>query len=196
MKTPKQLKLVFVSLMVMAFSTQISVAQTYQLNNVSSTLTVDGTSNIHDWQITAENQKGKISVEFENGQLIKIQQLDFTVIAESLKSGKGSMDKNTYKALNTGKYKQIVFKLTKVKSINCSASNSCKVAVTGNLTIAGTTKPIDLTFELNNGESRITLSGSKTIKMTDFGVEPPTAMFGTITTGDALDIKFESIFKK
>ncbi|WGF91591.1 YceI family protein [Aequorivita marisscotiae] len=196
MKTPKQLKLVFVSLMMMAFSTQISVAQTYQLNNVSSTLTVDGTSNIHDWQITAENQKGKISVEFENGQLIKIQQLDFTVIAESLKSGKGSMDKNTYKALNTGKHKQIVFKLTKVQRINCTASNSCKVAVTGNLTIAGTTKPIDLTFELKNGNSGITLSGSKTIKMTDFGVDPPTAMFGTITTGDALDIKFESNFKK
>jgi polyisoprenoid-binding protein YceI len=196
MKTLKQLKLVFASLLVMAFSTQISVAQSYQLDNASSKLKVDGTSNIHDWQINAENQQGKLSVEFENGKLVELQQLDFIVMAESLKSGKGSMDKNTYKALNTGKYKQIVFKLTKVKSINCSASNSCKVAVTGNLTIAGTTKPIDLTFELNNGESRITLSGSKTIKMTDFGVEPPTAMFGTITTGDALDIKFESIFKK
>lgn len=45
-------------------------------------------------------------------------------------------------------------------------------------------------------ESKISLIGSKTIKMTDFGVDPPKAMFGTITTGDAIDIKFHSIFKK
>jgi hypothetical protein len=67
MKTLKQLKLVFASLLVMAFSTQISVAQSYQLDNASSKLKVDGTSNIHDWQINAENQQGKLSVEFENG---------------------------------------------------------------------------------------------------------------------------------
>lgn len=194
MKTLKQLKLVFVSLMVMAFSIQISQSQTYQLNNATSTIKIDGTSNIHDWQITAEKQQGKLLAEFESGKLIKIQQLDFIVIAESLKSGKSAMDKNTYKALSTDKYKQIIFKLTKVNSINCSNIHSCKVAATGNLTIAGKTNPIDITFDVKVEDSRITLAGSKTIKMTDFGVDPPKALFGTITTGDTLDIKFESNF--
>lgn len=196
MKTLNQLKLVIASLIVMAFSSQISVAQTYQLNNATSTLTIDGTSNIHDWQITGESQQGKLAASFENGKLIAIQQLDFSVKAESLKSGKSSMDKNTYKALNTGKYKEITFKLTKVKRINCSTSNSCNVVATGNLTIAGKTKPIEISFDMKIGGSEIALSGSKTIKMTDFGVDPPTAIFGTITTGDALDIKFESNFTK
>lgn len=196
MKTLNRLKLVTASLIVMAVSTQISIAQTYNLNNATSTLKIDGTSNIHDWQITAESQEGKLVADFENGDLLKIQQLDFIVKAESLKSGKGSMDKNTYKALNTGKHKQITFKLINVKSINCATSKTCKVVATGNLTIAGTTKPIEITFNMNIAETKIALSGSKTIKMTDFGVDPPTAVFGTITTGDSLDIKFESNFTK
>lgn len=196
MKTSRQLKLVFVSLIVMAFTTQISVAQTYQLDNATSTLKIDGTSNIHDWEIVAEKQQGKLLADFEDGKLVKIQQLDFTVTAESLKSGKSSMDKNTYKALNTEKHKQIEFKLSKVKSINCKSNNSCKVVVTGNLKIAGATKPIDITFDLKVEGSKITLKGSKTIKMTDFGVEPPTAVFGTITTGDAIDVIFHSSFSK
>jgi|SRR5690554_924601 len=196
MKNLKQLKLVFGSLLMIVFTLQISQAQTYHLSNATSTLVVDGTSNIHDWQINAENQQGKLTADFEEGKLTKIQQLDFSVTAESLKSGKSGMDKNTYKALNTSKHKQIVFKLTKVNSINSSGSNGYKVATTGSLMIAGSTKPIDITFDIKVEGSKITLSGSKTLKMTDFGVDPPKAMFGTITTGDAVDIKFESNFTK
>lgn len=195
MKNFRQLKLVFASLFFMALTTQISVAQTYNLDNASSTLKIDGTSNLHDWQIVAENQKGKLLADFEDGKLTKIQQLDFIVTAESLKSGKSGMDKNTYKALNTEKYKQITFKLSKVNSINCSG-DVCKVSVIGNLTISGSTKPINITFDMKIADSNILLTGSKSIKMTDFGVDPPKAMFGTITTGDAIDVIFQSSFKK
>ncbi|NGX85075.1 YceI family protein [Aequorivita sp. KMM 9714] len=195
MKTLKLFKLLFTSLFILALTTQTSVAQTYNLDNSTSTLKIDGTSNLHDWQIIAENQQGKLLADFEDGKLTRLQQLDFIVIAESLKSGKSGMDKNTYKALNTGKYKQITFKLSKVNNINCSG-DVCKVSVNGNLTISGSTKPINISFDMKIEESKISLIGSKTIKMTDFGVDPPTAMFGTITTGDAIDIKFHSIFKK
>lgn len=196
MKTLKQLKLVFVSMIVMAGAIQISQAQTYQLNNGISKLKVEGTSNIHDWEIVAEKQQGKLSAEVEDGKITKIEQLDFTVTAESLKSGKSGMDKNTYKALSTDKHKQIVFKLTKVNSIDCSTTNSCKIAATGNLTIAGKTNSIDIAFDVKIYGTKIIFTGSKTLKMTDFGVDPPKAMFGTITTGDEIVIKFESSFLK
>lgn len=194
MEALKQLKLVVGCVMVMACTLQISQAQTYQLNNDVSTLKVEGTSNLHDWQIVAEKQQGKLMAEIVDGKVVKIQQLDFTVTAESLKSGKSAMDKNTYKALNTGKHKQIIFKLAKVNSIDCKKNNSCRISVTGNLTIAGITKPIDMAFEMKVYGTKLLLVGSKTLKMTDFGVDPPKAMFGTITTGDAIDIKFESSF--
>lgn len=194
MKTLKQLKLVLGSILVMTFTVQISQAQTYQLKSDVSTLKVEGTSNLHDWQIVAEKQKGKLVAEVADGKVTKLQQLDFVVTAESLKSGKSAMDKNTYKALKTDQNKQITFKLSKVNSIDCATANSCKVSVNGNLTIAGVTKPIEMAFEMKVYGTKILLVGSKTLKMTDFGVDPPKALLGTITTGDAVTIKFESSF--
>ncbi len=191
----KNLKIVFGSLLMLCVTTQISVAQTYQLNNSSSTLEIEGTSNIHDWELTAEDQQGKLIAELDGGQLVEISKLDFIVKAESLESGKSGMNKNTYKALNTDKYSQIVYRLTKVINIDCITQGKCKVITTGDLTIAGTTKPIKITFDAQVTEGQILLTGSKPLNMTDYGIEPPKALFGTITTGEKVNIKFQSYFK-
>lgn len=194
--TNKQLKQLFGSVLMMLFVVQISVAQTYNLNNATSSLRIDGTSNLHDWDIQAKNQKGTLTVTLDNGKVTEIQELHFSVLTESLKSGKSGMDKNTYKALNAKKYKDITFKLTNVKSLDCGSSSNCKVTVTGNLTIAGTTKRMDISFDLRASGNTITLTGNKKFNMTDFNVDPPTAMFGTVTTGDAVEVVFKSSFKK
>lgn len=196
MKTINRLKLVFSSLLVLALTIQISVAQTYNLSNNASSLIVDGTSNLHDWDVKAANQSGKLAITLDGSKVAKIDQLDFSVVAESLKSGKSGMDKNTYKALNTGKHKNITFKMTNVKKLDCADSGNCKVTVTGNLSIAGKSKSVDLNFDMKVTDSKITLNGSRKLKMTEFGVEPPTAMFGTITTGDDIVVKFQSTFTK
>src|SRR5690625_7146590 len=112
----KSLKLVFGSLLIMLLSVQFSVAQTYNLSNNSSTLKVDGTSNLHDWSITSNNQKGKMTAEVKDGKVTKIQALEFSVTTESLKIGKSGMDKNTYKAIKSDKHKQITFTMNNVRS--------------------------------------------------------------------------------
>ncbi len=195
MKTLKNLKLVFGSIMLMIV-TQISIAQTFNLNNSASNLKVEGTSNVHDWELDAKEQQGKLVVEIADGQLVKISQLEFTVKAESLKSGKSGMDKNTYKALNTDKHKQITYKMTKVNNIDCVTTGNCKVTTSGTLTIAGNSRPIDITFDAKVTGDKITFTGNKAIKMSEYKVDPPTAMFGTITTGDQVTIKFTSTFNK
>jgi hypothetical protein len=32
--------------------------------------------------------------------------------------------------------------------------------------------------------------------LSNFNIDPPTAMFGTITTGDEVNIKFQAVFNK
>ena len=195
MKPLKNLKLLL-GIIMMVVTTQISVAQTFNVNNTASNLIIEGTSNIHDWEIEAKDQQGKLVAELNDGQLVKLTQLDFIVKAESLKSGKGGMDKNTYKALNTDKYKTITYNLSEVKSIDCTTTGNCKVTTIGNLTISGTTKPIEIIFDAKVNGDKIVLSGNKSIIMTDFKIDPPKAMFGTITTGDELIIKFKTVFTK
>jgi len=196
MKTKQNFWLTIGSLLILILTSQISVAQTFEVNKSASKMEVLGTSNIHDWEILAKDFQGTINLEMENGQLVKISQLDFTVIAESLDSGKGGMNKNIYKALDTDKYKTIIYKLVKVNNIDCTSKSQCKITTSGYLTIAGTKKMIDITFDSKISDGEIVLSGNKAIKMSSFNIDPPTALFGTITTGDEVNIKFQAVFNK
>ncbi|MDD7884424.1 YceI family protein [Flavivirga sp. 57AJ16] len=168
-------------------------AQQFNLNNKESSLTVFGTSSLHDWHIIAENMSGKIL--FKNLEAGEVDKCDFTVNAESLKSGKRSMDKNTFKALNTSDYKTITFQLEEVKDIVKKGAGKFLLKSIGNLTITNVKKLIPIEFHIEIIEGKITLSGEKNIKMTDFNIEPPKALFGTITTGNDITIKFSTIFK-
>jgi hypothetical protein len=41
---------------------------------------------------------------------------------------------------------------------------------------------------------QLAFEGSQTIKMTDYGITPPTALFGTLKTGDEITITFKTNF--
>lgn len=195
MRTLKHFRTIAVSLF-MIFAAQVITAQTFKLDNNASTLKIDGTSNIHDWTIEAEQMTGVLNATLENGKITDVSGLNFAVVAESLKSGKSTMDKNTFKALKTDKHKQIFFSLNQVKRIDCADNGDCKITANGFLTIAGTKKAVDITFAAKVSGNKVILSGSAPIVMSQYKIDPPTAMFGTITTGDKVDVKFQAVFNK
>ncbi|MCB4797960.1 YceI family protein [Neotamlana laminarinivorans] len=185
-------KIKFAVCILFSFISSLMFSQEYQLDS-ASTLSVYGTSSLHDWHITTTSYSGSIS--FTNVNTGEIKTCNVTIPTETLKSGKSAMDKNTYKALQTNKYKNISFTLTKADNATVTSEGNFSIKATGNLTIAGTKKLITLNLNVIASQNQIKLTGEKTFKMSEFNIEPPTALFGTVTTGDEITIKFNSIFK-
>lgn len=154
-------------------------------------MSVSGTSSLHDWESEATKVSADASLDLSGAQLEGINSLKVTVAAKGIVSPKGKiMDNKTYDALKADKYPNITFRLDKA-TVNGSA-----VQATGKLTIAGKTQTVSLNATSRmDSAGNITFSGSKAIKMTDYGMDPPTALMGTIKTGDEVTIKYELTLK-
>ncbi|GGD91598.1 YceI family protein [Planktosalinus lacus] len=190
MKTLKNLAIIFLAV----FITQQINAQTAKVNSASSNMTVFGTSNIHDWDMKAEKMSGDATFTIEDDKLSAIDKLTYSVEVESLKSGKSGMDKNAYNALDTKKHKTINYKLTKVNKIIDKGSNNYTLETTGNLSIAGQTKQVPITFNVKVNGNKLTFAGKVKINMTHYNVEPPKALMGTVKTGEDITLDFEVLY--
>jgi hypothetical protein len=173
-----------------------AVAQTKYESIGGVKIVIEGTSNIHDWDMKSD--KGSCSGIFDvsnTGAVTGMSFLNFSVPAESLKSEHTSMDKNSYKALHTSKYAQINFTASSA-TIKPNGNTGYVLTAKGRLTISGVTKDVVLTANgVVNPDKSITYSGAYQLKMTDYSVEPPSLMFGAIKTGDAITVKFNLLLK-
>jgi polyisoprenoid-binding protein YceI len=154
----------------------------------SHKMTVQGTSTLHDWESEVTRIECSGTIRIERGTLTGIPETEIRIPVEGIKSTKGkTMDSKTHDAFNYRKHPFITYVLTQAK-IDGTGS---VIETTGNLQMAGTTKPVNITLKyvvLPNGDLQLT--GSKKISMRAFGMEPPTAMMGSIRTGDEVTITF------
>lgn len=158
------------------------------LVNEPSTCKVLGTSTLHDWHLDAAELSGNANLELENGELVGISELTFSVEVEQLMSGKRAMDKNTFKALSSTRYPEIMYQF--VRTISSEKSGEGLLLKTGGkLTISGTTKSIYLDV-LVTVEDGVWFKGSTTFMMSDYGISPPIALMGAVKTGDEITVEF------
>lgn len=164
-------------------------AQTKYIMAPSPELKISGGSTLHDWDMTSNTAKGEGMFVLEGNQLKSIQNLSITMEAETLKSGTRGLDNNAYKALDTKKNKDVKFTL---KEITGSGSN---YQAKGDFTIAGVTKPASFPVKVTQSGNKFTFEGSYDTKLTQFSVDPPTALLGTVKTDDEIKISFKTIFQ-
>jgi polyisoprenoid-binding protein YceI len=172
-----------------------AVAQTSYSTHVVD-IKLNGTSNLHDWEMKAVSGTSAASFVVTNGKVTSLSKMSFSLPAKNLKSGKSAMDKNTYKALNTDANPNISFVLTSATIVS-TGGNNYNLNCQGKMSIAGKTNQTELvaTGVYNPADKSFTVTGVKKMKMTDYNVKPPTALLGTIKTGNDITISYNLKFK-
>ncbi|AWK04426.1 YceI family protein [Flavobacterium crocinum] len=166
----------------------VTAQKSYNLDS-KSTFSVAGTSTLHDWEMKSASGTGTASLNIASGKLTDIDALTITLPAETVKSEKKSMDKVAYETLKTDKNKNIKYVLKSAEKVNETTWE-----LTGTYTIAGVSKVYKTTAKTTVTKDGLNLQGSNKITFTDFGMKSPTAMLGTIKTGQDLTLKFNLNF--
>lgn len=181
-----------------AVTGNLNAQGTYQLSGSGNAIKIVGKSNVHDWTMTASNPvcDANFGALTSEGIPKSLNSLNFKVNATNLKSDSESMNKRAYKTMKADAHPQITFKLISA-SITPSTKNKFTIKASGTLTIAGVSKVINM---LVNGEVKsdntITCTGQQKLKLTEFGIQPPSFMLGAMKVGDDLAISFNFNFKK
>jgi polyisoprenoid-binding protein YceI len=108
----------------------------------------------------------------------------------SIESGKNLMNSKTYEALKAKDHPNITFQFKEMLALS-----ETEIKVLGSLSIAGVTKEIELLANYILNDQEITISGLYPLNMRDFGIDPPTAMMGSIKTGELVDLSYDITFK-
>lgn len=172
----------------LALAFNVHAQETFTLKTVKAS--IKGTSSLHDWESEMTKVEFKGSLLKEGNVVKTIPTAEVKVLVEGIKSTKGKiMDNKTKDAFKYEKNPYITFVLT-----NAVVKTDGSVDATGNLTMAGATKAVKLvakTKVLTTGDVQLTLSYK--LKMTEYKMEQPTAMMGTITVGDEVTVLFDLV---
>ena len=201
MKTYNQILLT----LALAFVYVVGTAQTIKLNvsNEDTKMTVSGTSTLHDWTSDVTTVTGFVELgdkQLKKGKVKKgdaIDAVNIVVPVKSIISPRGStMDKKTYNALKHEEHPEIKFNLKDCK-IERVESDIFSVNAEGSLNIAGVTKKVAFPVEGKFlADDKMSFTGAYKLNMVEYDMEPPSAMFGQIETGEEVEIKFELIVVK
>ncbi len=159
----------------------------------SARVTVEGTSNVHEWTAsTTAVLITEVDIAAGEGDLLQaalqpgaLRAFDLTIPARGLTSPKEGIDKNMHKALKVEEHPHITFRL---RAFEPAGAN---YQATGMLTIAGVEREVVLNLEVQPKAGAIVVTGTTGLVMTDYGIKPPSAMLGMVKAGPKVTIRLE-----
>lgn len=152
-----------------------------------SFIRVEGTSTLHAWKMEGAAINGQIDSARPAAVV--------TIPVTSIKSEHAKMDKLMAEALKAKQHPEIRYEL--VETTQIPNAQTFTVKTRGKLTIAGVTREIAMDVQGTRGaDGRYVLTGTAPVRMTSFGIKPPTAMMGTIKAGDDVTVTFRWVVEK
>jgi len=170
---------------------QYLIGQAYQVNDDKTKVNILGSSSLHDWESEVQEVSGKGDFTLKGNEIANINSLEVYFKVKSIESGKSKMDELTHDALKEKHNPNVILKLKEVKKIEHN-----DVRIMASLEIAGKVKYVILQGLASVKNDTITIVGEHTLDMTEFDVEPPTAMFGTIKVEKTVTIDYSLVMNK
>lgn len=177
-------------------------ASNYQFDADASTMTISGTSTLHDWTCQVEAVEGYLRTKQVPAEaasdvgLGELSAVSVKIPVQQIECGKDRMNGNLREALQANAYPTIIFQLqtASVAPLPDSAGAWFQVEAEGRLAVAGTWQPVRLDVRgqrLDDG--RLRFVGETPLTMTSFDVDPPSFMLGAVKTGDEITVAFDVI---
>jgi polyisoprenoid-binding protein YceI len=188
----------FSALMAVATTAGAQSASAIRLRlDPGSEVTIEGTSSLHAFH--CKTNKINAYVDVDPGytkDLTKIARpivsVKINIVVRTLSCGNGQMDKNMYGTLKADENPIIKYTLSGYDILDGSASPTAFAAkTTGTLMISGQEKNIAMKINAERlSDGKATAQGEQDVLMTDFGIKPPSFMFGRLKVGNEIKVKF------
>ena len=165
-----------------------------------SRLWVSGTSTVRSFQCQASAFDAK--VESSGADAVAavlagekaVSTIEVTVPAEKLDCRNGTMNEHMRKALKAKEFPTVVFRATSYDLAR--GTESVGVTLNGTLTLGGVEKPITVNAQAKPGtDGTLVVSGTREVRMTEFGLKPPSLMLGTMKVDEKITVGFEVVLK-
>jgi polyisoprenoid-binding protein YceI len=163
----------------------------------TSEVTIEGTSSMHAFHCKTNKINAYVDVDPGYAKdLTKVARpivsVKVKIVVRTLSCGNGQMDKNMYGTLDADKNPLIKYTMSNYDILDGTKSPAAFVAnTTGSLTIAGKEKVINMKINAERlSDGKATAQAEEAILMTDFGIKPPSFMFGTLKVGNEVTVKF------
>lgn len=164
-----------------------------------SRLWIDGTSSIRSFSCKAGEVNAVVEANGPNAipQLLTgdkgVKAVKVTVPAERLDCGNGTMNEHMRKAIKLEENKTIEFRLSDYDVTR--GAEGIAGTISGTLLLGGVTKPITMKAEGKAEGGMLHVTGSYDLNMTEYGLKPPTLMFGRIKVGQTVKVNYDLLLK-
>lgn len=177
----------------------LSGAQDRSLALATTRLTIEGTSNVHEYSASTTAvrvTRVKLADAVAGAEfwdvIVKpggLETFEIAVAAAKLSSPKDGLDKNMHKALKVEQFPEITFRLLRLEP----RGHGPALRAIGMLKIAGVEREISIDITTQRKDSGLGVKGAIQLLMTDYGITPPKAMLGMLKTDPKVTVSFETV---
>ena len=165
-------------------------------------LVIEGKSTARDFTCRAKAMRAEMDPGAPEADLSLekladvVGEVRLEIPVKELDCANGTMNEHLLEALKAEQYPTIRFRLTAYE-VGAVAEGLAPLKLVGELTLAGKTLPVKLNARARPAaDGSLRVEGRYTLKMTDWGVKPPSLMLGTMKVREAVLIRFNVAVKQ